>query len=144
MYNFSSSRRLQEGNCANCQQQRANGILAKALVPITDSLLRQAQSPNFTDIGSLERDVVKDYLANHLEWRIVVGVSQDTEVLFFVGSIRSFAHLYLVQGRLINATKEDVHGLKVFAMNGTAEYYEDESKLGEILRLRSHSAGYAR
>ena len=91
MYNFGSSQRSQEGNCGNCQQRRDNGILAKALVPINDSLLYHAQSPNSEDIGSLERGVVKDYLANHLEWRVAVGVSQDLEALFFGGSIRSFA-----------------------------------------------------
>ena len=39
---------------------------------------------------------------------------------------------HLVQGRIINATKEDVPGSKVFAMNGTAEYYEDQSQLAKF------------
>ena len=35
-----------------------------------------------------------------------------------------------VQGRIINE-KKDVQGLTVFAMPGTADHYEDETKLSK-------------
>ena len=38
---------------------------------------------------------------------------------------------HLVQGRIINATKENVPGLTVFAMKGTAEHYEEKNKLSK-------------
>ena len=38
---------------------------------------------------------------------------------------------HLVQGTIINATREDVPGLTVFAMKGTAEHYEEANKLSK-------------
>ena len=38
---------------------------------------------------------------------------------------------HFVQGTTIDATQKDVQGLTVFAMQGTADHYEDETKLSE-------------
>ena len=88
LYNFSSSRRSQEGSCDNFQQQKASGTLARASLPITIPLLDRAQSPHFTDKNSLDPSVVTSQLRDFLVWRVVIGVSRNIEDLFFGGSIR--------------------------------------------------------
>ena len=45
------------------------------------------------------------------------------------GSYDGLLKCHLVQGTIIDATKKDVQGLTVFAMQGTADHYEDDTKL---------------
>ena len=97
-------------------------------MPITIPLLDHAQS---THIKSLDPEKVKVYLKDLLEWRVIIGVSQDIEDLFLEGQYDDSLTCHLVQGRIIDATKEDVQGLTVFAMSGQVEHYEDVTKLSK-------------
>lgn len=49
--------------------------------------------------------------------------------LFSEGPYDVLLTCHLVQGRIIDATKECVDGLTVFAMQGTADHYAHEAKL---------------
>ena len=80
---------------------------------------------------SLHPDVVSPQLEDLLEWRVVIGVSRDIEDLFFGRSIHGLLTCHLVQGRIIDAKKDPVENLNVFAMCGQAEHYPDETKLSK-------------
>ena len=71
MFNFSSASRVQDGQCANCQEQRDEAILSKASIPITTALLSRAIDDEDNQLTSLERDPVEDYLGKYLAWRVM-------------------------------------------------------------------------
>ena len=66
-----------------------------------------------------------------MEWRVVVAVSGDIETLILEGQYDDLLMSHLFQGKIIDATKEDVQGLTVFAVGGRVEHYEDKTKLSK-------------
>ena len=71
VFNFSSASRVEDGQCANCREQRDHGILSKASIPIIVQLLDQATDTQNHQIFSLLKDPVEDYLEKKLTWRVM-------------------------------------------------------------------------
>ena len=71
MFNFSSASRAQDGRCANCKEQRQEGILSKASIPITTELLNRAVDDTDPELRSLQKDRVEEYLEKKLAWRVM-------------------------------------------------------------------------
>lgn len=77
VYNFSTPIRAAstEGpsKCANCEQQRDDGVLSTAQVPLTIPLYTAAASDAVPEIENLAPEVVEEFLTKHLTW-IAVSV----------------------------------------------------------------------
>ncbi|KAK1514600.1 uncharacterized protein CCOS01_13881 [Colletotrichum costaricense] len=92
-------------DCQNCQGQQAEGVVAKAQVPITLELLFRAVSDGnaWADLTSLEPDHIEKYLEQHLKWVVVA-----------------------VPGEVIQT--ENLPGLKVVVHAGQSEHPEDTTQ----------------
>jgi tyrosinase len=76
VYTFSSS--LEESgatvSCQNCLQQRRDGVLSTAQIPITNVILGYAKDPTRKGIYSLKPGEVESYLEKNLSWRAVIAI----------------------------------------------------------------------
>src|SRR3954469_11508217 len=72
VYTFSSQLEVAEGSssggCRNCAEQKKNGVLSTAQVPITSALLSTAKNPDIPQLQSLEPQGVENYLTTNLQW----------------------------------------------------------------------------
>ncbi|KAK4694655.1 hypothetical protein P7C71_g2972, partial [Lecanoromycetidae sp. Uapishka_2] len=107
VYNFNSRALAESGACANCEEQRTTQVLSKASVPITTALLKQAQNEENREYGSLHGDSTENYLEKHLTWRVTTPS----------GPVSAETH---------------IPGLKVFAMKGLADHFQDDTKLSQF------------
>jgi tyrosinase len=83
VYTFSSS--LEESgrtaSCHNCLQQRREGVLSTAQIPITNVILGYAKDPSRPGLHSLKPDEVESYLEKNLTWRAVIAIEVRETVL---------------------------------------------------------------
>lgn len=57
--------------CKNCAQQKADGVLSRGQIILTNALSRDATDANNSELNSLEPAEVNRYLKEHLNWRAV-------------------------------------------------------------------------
>ncbi|WYZ43577.1 hypothetical protein EsH8_VII_000013 [Colletotrichum jinshuiense] len=91
-------------HCTNCAQQRDDGVLSRASVPLTIPLYSDAINTSIDEIKDLSPDDVEPYLRSKLSW---VAVSTDGEI---------------IPWSKLNKTK-------VFVLKGKAKHFHKEGNM---------------
>ncbi|KAJ5729093.1 uncharacterized protein N7483_003601 [Penicillium malachiteum] len=60
--------------CHNCLEQKREGVLSTAQIPITKAILDLAKDPGKPDFRTMEPEEVETYLETNLTWRAVIAI----------------------------------------------------------------------
>ncbi|MCJ1463962.1 hypothetical protein MMC07_002572 [Pseudocyphellaria aurata] len=101
VYTFSSG--TDDARCANCKDQKDQGLLSTAQIHLTVPLLKYARDPAERGINNLIPDEVRNYLSANLTWK--------AEVL----------------GRPIEMSR--LPRTKIYVLKGTADHHSDARRL---------------
>ncbi|KIW08130.1 uncharacterized protein PV09_01064 [Verruconis gallopava] len=104
IYTFSSS--YEQGECANCDKQKAEEDLCTAQIALTSTLIMHAKDTSIPQFNTIDLDSVTAYLSENLTWKAVS-----------------------VNGQIIPAA--DLPSTKVFVLHGKGQHFPEPEKLSE-------------
>lgn len=114
VYTFSSSleERGRTVQCHSCLEQKKQGVLSTAQIPITNVILGCAKDSSRTSLHSMTPDEVESYLEKNLTWRAVIAIEDPGDPL---------------SAGLIDMTR--IPRTKIYAMKGTVSHSENDFEL---------------